>query len=102
MPTTDEKEFRGLIKSGFPTDELLGVETTDNRTGDATMYRMPNNTHEQMTASGLWAKVGRKHYRHVSGIEIKNDGSLWVIVGKRLGYTSLWAARDAVQVGTHN
>jgi len=48
-------------------------------------------TDKQMVSSGEWVKVGRKAYRHVSGVEITHDGMCWVTNGKR--YTTLWAAR---------
>jgi hypothetical protein len=57
------------------------------------MFRMPN-TAITMKKDDMWAKVGKKHYMHVSGIEIKYDCNswLWRIDGKE-GYSTLWAAK---------
>jgi hypothetical protein len=50
---------------------------------------------------GTWVKIARKHYRHVSGIEVRYDDNAWtweVIGGKddghRYGTLSVaqWAA----------
>ena len=38
--------------------------------------RNPNPT-TAMLASGQWAKVGRKHYRHESGAEVRYDNNAW-------------------------
>jgi hypothetical protein len=55
------------------------------------------NTGREMLAGGAWVKVGRRHYRHVSGAEVKYDCNLWGwATGGRL-YASLWAARDAAE-----
>lgn len=32
--------------------------------------RQPNTTAKEMLASGQWAKVGKKHYRVVSGYRV--------------------------------
>lgn len=53
--------------------------------------RHTNETAKEMLASGEWAKVGSKHYRHVSGVEVTHDGICWVVNGKR--FTALWIAR---------
>jgi hypothetical protein len=47
---------------------------------------------------GEWARVGRKHYRHASGIEIvyRHNEWLWEIVGGRYDghrFDRLWAAQ---------
>ena len=51
-------------------------------------------TDKEMIASGAWAKLGDKHYRHHSGAEITYDhnGFLWIVNGK-LGYKTLRVAR---------
>jgi len=50
--------------------------------------------------SGTWAKVGKKHYRHVSGVEVRYDWKRWgweVIGGADDGnaYTTLNVAQHA-------
>lgn len=52
------------------------------------------NTAREIEASGAWCKVGRKHYRHESGIEVRYDCNrwLWIVVGHGDGYRSLWIA----------
>lgn len=47
-----------------------------------------------MLASGAWCKVERKHYRHVSGIEIAYDCNRWLWkVSDGTCYSALWVAR---------
>ena len=42
------------------------------------MYRRSNTrTDLALVASGAWAKVGSKHYRHVTGIEVRYDHNAW-------------------------
>lgn len=55
-----------------------------------------------MLASGQWAKVGSKHYRHASGAEIRYDCSrwMWVCSTDGSGFTMLWAARHFVEIGS--
>lgn len=48
--------------------------------------------------SGEWAKAGRKHYRHMSGIEVRYNHNrwLWEIIGgpeDGLAYGTLWIAQ---------
>lgn len=66
--------------------------------------RMPNDTQKQMLASGSWIKVARKHYRHVSGVEVKYDCNQrgWEVSTKPGYYYSvLWAARyEAERAGS--
>lgn len=61
--------------------------------------RFANDTHRQMVNSGAWAKVGKKHYRHVSGVEVRYNCNrwLWEVVGANEGYTVLWAARSRAE-----
>ena len=35
------------------------------------------NTAHEMKTDGAWAKAGRKHYRHVSGAEVRYDHNAW-------------------------
>lgn len=39
--------------------------------------RRNTRTDLDMVASGQWAKVGKKHFRHVSGIEVTYDCNAW-------------------------
>lgn len=41
------------------------------------MMHRHGNTATEMTESGEWSKVGRKHYRHVSGVEVRYDVNAW-------------------------
>lgn len=62
------------------------------------MLRM-GNTGREMVQSGTWVKVARKHYRHVSGAEIRYNSNrwLWEIVGTEHAHELLWAARHVVE-----
>lgn len=42
---------------------------------------------------GYWAKVGKKHYIHVSGIEVIYDCNAWLWFVGNEGYSTLWAAK---------
>lgn len=59
------------------------------------------NTSAEMVTSGAWVKVGRKHYQHVTGLEIKYNHNAWAwetIGTVRPGsYKALWAARWHVE-----
>jgi hypothetical protein len=57
--------------------------------------RHATTTAADMLATGEWAKVGNKAYRHVTGVEIRHDGSCWVVNGKR--FAALWVARLEVE-----
>jgi hypothetical protein len=56
------------------------------------------NTGVEMVASGAWVKVGKKHYRHVSGEEIKYDCNAWGWRAVGRLYTTLWMARYEVEM----
>jgi len=60
--------------------------------------RMPH-TGRQMEQSGDRCKVGRKHYLHGSGREIRYNHNrwLWEIVGTDIAYSLLWPAKYAVE-----
>ena len=49
-----------------------------------------------MNISQLWAKVGRKHYRHETGVEVTYDFNrfLWIAADGN-GYITLHAAQNA-------
>jgi len=51
-----------------------------------------------MKEDGMWAKVGKKHYLHVSGNEVQYDCNawLWRVNGKE-GFSTLWAAKYAAE-----
>lgn len=63
--------------------------------------RRHGNTGREMVDSGQWAKVGKKHYRHVSGNEAKWDCNVWgwrINDGKSV-YDALWVVRGNVEAG---
>lgn len=62
------------------------------------MGRQPATTGLDMVTSGQWVKVGRKHYRHASGEEVRHDGAAWVACGLR--WSLLWVARHEVEKRT--
>ena len=46
-------------------------------------------TRAKPTISGTWAKIARKHYRHIDGKEVRYDCNAWaweVIGGANDGY----------------
>lgn len=54
------------------------------------------NTGIEMVNSGSWIKVGKKHYRHESGIEVRYDCNryIWIVSTQpNHGYSTLWVAR---------
>lgn len=63
------------------------------------MMKRMGQTGREMVNSGVWAKVGKQHYRHASGVEIVYDCNHWVWKirtpdGCDAGaYTLLWVAR---------
>lgn len=64
----------------------------------------PNRTDLDMLASGQWVRVGKRHYRHASGIEIRYDLKAYLWRG-RGGYhdgrawETLGPARHNVELG---
>lgn len=52
-------------------------------------------TDTEMLTSGQWAKIGTKHYRHASGIEIEYDCMAWgwKVSGVKGVWSALWVAR---------
>jgi len=51
--------------------------------------RRNTRTDLALVESGAWAKVGSKHFRHESGIEVKYDHNAWnwqIIGGRECGY----------------
>lgn len=67
----------------------------------------PVNIYENMLSSVVkseWKSVGRKHWSHVSGVQVKYDCNAWkwqIIGGARCGYKydTKWAAQTE---GTKN
>lgn len=62
------------------------------------MKRM-GNTGREMVQTGAWVKVGRKHYAHISGVEVVyrcNDWA-WEVIGTGLMYQALWVAKQAAE-----
>lgn len=55
-------------------------------------------TGKEMIAGGQWAKVGKSHYRHASGVEVSKDGGLWLDSSQpSLRWSALWVARHEVE-----
>lgn len=52
------------------------------------------HTGRELVESGAWIKVGKKHYRHVDGAEIRYDCNRWgwTVVGRPERWTALWVA----------
>ena len=54
------------------------------------------NTATEMKFDGSWAKVGRKHYRHVSGAEVRYDHNGWAWLADNVpgrAFDALWLAK---------
>jgi hypothetical protein len=69
------------------------------------MPRFNTRTDLDMVNSGAWNKVGKKHFRHVSGAEVRYDCNAWTWAvtgcaadGER--YSALHAARSRVEYVT--
>jgi hypothetical protein len=61
------------------------------------MWRMKSDTGRQMLASGMWAKVGGKHYRLAGEIDVRYDCNRWLWMvedGTGYGFDRLWVARE--------
>lgn len=63
------------------------------------MYRRMDGTEKEMLASGQWVRIGKSHYRHMSGAEIKkrNEGGWIVSTEPNLIWSRLWVARHEVE-----
>lgn len=64
------------------------------------MTKRMGNTGREMVESGAWVKVGRKHYEHISGAQIRYNCNRWVweVVGQPdAAWTLLWVARHFVE-----
>jgi hypothetical protein len=59
------------------------------------------NTATEMKSSGEWAKIGNKHYRHISGAEVKwvPNAWGWRINDQRQVWDALWVAKYEVEKG---
>lgn len=57
--------------------------------------RRNRRTDLDLVAAGDFVKVGRKHFRHVSGLEITYDGNRW----SWRGAGQLWST---LEVAAHN
>jgi hypothetical protein len=58
------------------------------------MMKRHGNTGHEMVNSGAWVKVARKHYRHVSGVEVAYDCNRYIWkVSDGTAWSSLWVAR---------
>lgn len=64
------------------------------------MTKRNGNTATEMANSGEWVKVARKHYAHISGIEVRYDCNRWgwEVVGQNELYTALWVAKHRAEV----
>ena len=66
--------------------------------GEKMLNYRHENTALKMKNSGEWARVGSKHYLHVSGNEVKYDCNAWLWrVNGGAGYTTLWAAKEMAE-----
>lgn len=65
------------------------------------MMKRMGHTGREMEASGEWVKIGRKHYEHISGVQIRYDCNRWAweIIGRNELYTVLWAAKHRAEQG---
>ena len=63
------------------------------------MNRRMDGTEKEMLASGQWVRVGKSHYRHVSGAEIKkrHEGGWVVSTELKTIWSRLWVARHQVE-----
>lgn len=61
------------------------------------------NTGRELVNSGAWVKVGRKHYRHIDGAEVRYNCNHWgwQIVGQPELWKSLWVAAHWATRDTH-
>lgn len=60
------------------------------------------HTHLDLRRSGQWAVVARRHYRHLSGIEVAYDCNRWswVVSGPGMDperYERLWVAQHRAE-----
>lgn len=58
----------------------------------------------QPTTQGTWERIGRKHYQHVTGIEVvyRHNEWCWEIVGGKYDghrFDRLWAAQHHALLG---
>ena len=59
------------------------------------MKHRHGHTGREMAQAITWTKVARKHYRHISGVEVRYDCNRWgwEVVGEGLYFTVLYAAK---------
>jgi len=62
------------------------------------------HTGREMVQTGEWVKVGKKHYQHVSGVEVVYDHNRWVWCIKggpknNTCWSALWVAKHEVERG---
>lgn len=96
------KAHHRIAGNGTPPDEAPDGPKSWEGTMLTGYPRRQGRTDEGMLASGAWAKVGRKEYRHESGARViyRPNAHLWEIVGGAadgLRYERLWPARDTVE-----
>jgi hypothetical protein len=61
------------------------------------MYNRMPNTAKTILTDGDFAKIGKKHYRHVSGDEIIYDCNAWAWRTPYGSWSLLWPAVAAVR-----
>lgn len=69
------------------------------------MYRRRNTrTDLELVKSGQWAKVAKKHFRHVSGVEVTYDCNAWgwiVSTSPRQVWSTLEVAAHVAEQAGH-
>jgi hypothetical protein len=63
------------------------------------MNKRHPNTAKQIESDGQWVKVGRRHYRHCSGNEVRYDCNAWgyKINGRQEVWPLLYIAKYYVE-----
>lgn len=70
----------------------------------ATQTEGAKMTRQQPTASGTWNRIARKHYRHISGVEViyRPNTWNWEVIGGQydgLRWSTLSAAQHFAEKG---
>lgn len=62
------------------------------------MFFRHGNTGREMVESGQWAKVGKSHYRHASGVEVSKVNGGWMVSNQpKYIWSALWVARHEAE-----
>ena len=77
---------------------MRGKENT-NAKGSEMVTMRHGNTAREIIASGAWAKIGHKTYRHVSGAVVAFDCTAWGwrINDEKWVWPTLWVACEEVE-----